>query len=91
MRGIGILLVVVVHVLGVDAVHGVRQLFDSGRADLRVAVELVHSFNMAVMLMGSGVAVAAFGRADLGAERVPAQEGEQAAGADAGVGAGAVR
>jgi fucose 4-O-acetylase-like acetyltransferase len=66
MRGIGILLVVVVHVLGVDAVHGVRQLFAPTRMDLRVMVDLVHSFNMAVMLMGSGVAVAAFGRADLG-------------------------
>lgn len=65
MRGVGILLVVVVHVLGVDAVHGVRQLVDPGRADLRISVELIHSFNMAVMLMGSGVAVAAFGRADL--------------------------
>ncbi|MFL5350783.1 MAG: acyltransferase family protein, partial [Hyalangium sp.] len=41
-------------------------LFAPGRADLRIAVELVHSFNMAVMLMGSGVAVAAFGRSDLG-------------------------
>ncbi len=66
MRGIGIVLVVLVHVLGVDAVHGVRQLFEPTRTDLRVVVELVHSFNMAVMLMGSGVAVAAFGRADLG-------------------------
>ncbi|MDY7225308.1 acyltransferase family protein [Hyalangium rubrum] len=65
MRGIGILLVVVVHVLGVDATHGVRKLFAADRTDLRVVVELLHSFNMAVMLMGSGVAVAAFGRADL--------------------------
>jgi fucose 4-O-acetylase-like acetyltransferase len=65
MRAIGILLVVVVHVLGVDAVHGVRKLFPPERTDLRVVVELLHSFNMAVMLMGSGVAVAAFGRADL--------------------------
>lgn len=64
MRGIGILLVVVVHVLGVDASHGVRKLFPSGRSDLQVLVELIHSFNMAVMLLGSGVAVAAFGRGD---------------------------
>jgi peptidoglycan/LPS O-acetylase OafA/YrhL len=65
MRGIGILFVVVVHVLGVDALHGVRKLFLADRADLRVAADLIHSFNMAVMLMGSGVAVAAFGRADV--------------------------
>jgi fucose 4-O-acetylase-like acetyltransferase len=65
MRGIGILLVVVVHVLGVDALHGVRKLFPPSRTDLQVVVDIIHSFNMAVMLMGSGVAVAAFGRADL--------------------------
>jgi fucose 4-O-acetylase-like acetyltransferase len=65
MRGIGILLVVLVHVLGVDASHGVRKLFTPDRMDLRRVVELIHSFNMAVMLMGSGVAVAAFGRAEL--------------------------
>ncbi|KFE60999.1 acyltransferase family protein [Hyalangium minutum] len=64
MRGIGILFVVVVHVLGVDAVHGVRKLFAADRMDLRVVNDIIHSFNMAVMLMGSGVAVAAFGRAD---------------------------
>lgn len=65
IRGISILLVVVVHVLGVDAIHGVRKLFAADRMELRVVAELIHSFNMAVMLMGSGVAVAAFGRADL--------------------------
>jgi fucose 4-O-acetylase-like acetyltransferase len=65
IRGISILLVVVVHVLGVDALHGVRKLFAADRMELRVVAELIHSFNMAVMLMGSGVAVAAFGRADL--------------------------
>jgi fucose 4-O-acetylase-like acetyltransferase len=65
IRGISILLVVVVHVLGVDAIHGVRKLFASDRMELRVVAELIHSFNMAVMLMGSGVAVAAFGRVDL--------------------------
>jgi fucose 4-O-acetylase-like acetyltransferase len=64
MRGIGILLVVFVHVLGVDALHGIRKLFPPNRADLRMLVEVIHSFNMAVMLMGSGVAVAAFGRTD---------------------------
>jgi hypothetical protein len=65
MRGISILLVVVVHVLGVDASHGVRKLFAPNRVDLQAVVEFIHSFNMAVMLIGSGVAVAAFGRADL--------------------------
>jgi hypothetical protein len=64
MRGIGILFVVVVHVLGVDAVHGVRKLFAAERTDLRLVSDIIHSFNMAVMLMGSGVAVAAFGRAE---------------------------
>ncbi|WP_224365253.1 acyltransferase family protein [Hyalangium versicolor] len=62
MRGIGILLVVLVHVLGVDAQHGIRKLFPPNRMDLRLLVEVIHSFNMAVMLMGSGVAAAAFGR-----------------------------
>jgi fucose 4-O-acetylase-like acetyltransferase len=65
IRGISILLVVVVHVLGVDAIHGVRKLFASDQMELRVVAELIHSFNMAVMLMVSGVAVSAFGRADL--------------------------
>ncbi|MDC0707996.1 acyltransferase [Stigmatella sp. ncwal1] len=65
MRGVGILLVVFVHVLGVDASHGVRKLFPPNRMDLRIAVELIHSFNMAVMLICSGVAVAAFGRSNL--------------------------
>jgi hypothetical protein len=65
VRGVSILLVVVVHVLGVDAVHGLRQLVDPNRADLRATVEVIHSFNMAVMLMGSGIAVSAFGRANL--------------------------
>lgn len=65
IRGVSILLVVVVHVLGVDAVYGLRKLFASDRMELRVVADLIHSFNMAVMLMGSGVAVAAFGRAEL--------------------------
>ncbi len=64
LRGMSILLVVIVHVLGVDAAHGVRKLFPEGWAGLRLPVEFIHSFNMAVMLMGSGVAVAAFGRMD---------------------------
>lgn len=62
MRGIGILLVVVIHVLGVDPAHGVRKLYADDVQELRLAQELIHSFNMAVMLMGSGVAAAAFGR-----------------------------
>lgn len=62
MRGIGILLVVVIHVLGVDPAHGVRKLYADDLQELRLTQELLHSFNMAVMLMGSGVAAAAFGR-----------------------------
>lgn len=64
MRGMGIGLVIVVHVLGVDAQHGVRKLFPADRADLQSAFEFIHSFNMAVMVMGSGVALAVFGRGD---------------------------
>jgi fucose 4-O-acetylase-like acetyltransferase len=63
-RGLGILLVVLVHVLGVDSLHGVRKLFTPERADLQWVAELVHSFNMATMLIGSGVAMSAFGRPD---------------------------
>lgn len=62
MRGIGILLVVVIHVLGVDPAHGVRKLYADDLHELRFTEELIHSFNMAVMLMGSAVAAAAFGR-----------------------------
>jgi fucose 4-O-acetylase-like acetyltransferase len=63
-RGMGILLVVLVHVLGVDAIHGVRKLFSPDRADLRQVTELIHSFNMATMIMASGVVMSAFGRPD---------------------------
>ncbi|WP_395846744.1 acyltransferase [Cystobacter fuscus] len=62
MRGFGIALVVLVHVLGVDDQHGVRKLFIPGRADLRITYDFIHSFNMAVMLIAAGVAVSAFGR-----------------------------
>jgi fucose 4-O-acetylase-like acetyltransferase len=64
LRGMGILLVVFVHVLGVDAEHGVRKLFPPGHSGVQWLVEFIHNFNMAVMLIGSGVAVAAFGRAN---------------------------
>jgi fucose 4-O-acetylase-like acetyltransferase len=64
MRGLGILLVVFVHVVGVDAEHGVRKLFPTEHPQLQWLMEFIHNFNMAVMLIGSGVAVAAFGRAD---------------------------
>lgn len=64
MRGMGILLVVFVHVVGVDAEHGVRKLFPAGHPNLQWLTEFIHNFNMAVMLIGSGVAVAAFGKAD---------------------------
>lgn len=64
IRGVGILLVVFIHVLGVEAIYGVRKLFSPDRMDLRVTAELIHSFNMAVMIIGSGVASAAFGKSD---------------------------
>jgi fucose 4-O-acetylase-like acetyltransferase len=64
IRGVGILLVVVIHVLGVDAVHGVRRFFSPDRWELQVVAELIHSFNMSVMVIGSGVAMAAFGKPD---------------------------
>lgn len=62
MRGFGIVLVVLVHVLGVDDQHGVRKLFVPARMDLRIAYDFIHSFNMTVMLIAAGVAVSAFGR-----------------------------
>jgi fucose 4-O-acetylase-like acetyltransferase len=64
IRGVGILLVVFIHVLGVEAIYGVRKLFCPDREDLRMTAELIHSFNMAVMIIGSGVASAAFGKPD---------------------------
>jgi fucose 4-O-acetylase-like acetyltransferase len=64
MRGMGILLVVFVHVVGVDAEHGIRKLFPTEHSNLQWLVDFIHNFNMAVMLIGSGVAVSAFGRAD---------------------------
>ncbi|MGZ3458377.1 MAG: acyltransferase family protein, partial [Archangium sp.] len=63
VRGVGILLVVFIHVLGLDPAHGVRKLFPEDRPELRAVVGFIHSFNMAVMIIGSGVAVSAFGKA----------------------------
>ncbi|ATB37112.1 hypothetical protein CYFUS_002533 [Cystobacter fuscus] len=59
-RGLSILLVVLVHVMGVESSQGLRKLFVPERADLRFAAGLLHSFNMAVMLMNSGAAVFLF-------------------------------
>jgi fucose 4-O-acetylase-like acetyltransferase len=64
IRGASILLVVLIHVVGVEAVHGVRKFFSPDREDLRLVAHVIHSFNMAVMLIGSGVAVSLFGRPD---------------------------
>ena len=62
MRGLGIALVVLVHVLGVDEAHGLRKLFVPARLELRAAYDFIHSFNMAVMVMGSGAVVGTLGR-----------------------------
>jgi fucose 4-O-acetylase-like acetyltransferase len=64
IRGASILLVVLIHVIGVEAVHGLRKSFSPDREDLRLVAHVIHSFNMAVMLIGSGVAVSLFGRPD---------------------------
>ncbi|RKI01425.1 acyltransferase [Corallococcus sp. AB038B] len=64
VRGVSLLLVVLVHVIGVEPFQGVRKLFSPERAELRFVAELIHSFNMAVMIIGSGVAVSLFGAPD---------------------------
>ncbi|HYI02825.1 acyltransferase [Hyalangium sp.] len=64
VRGASLLLVVLVHVIGVEPFHGVRKLFSPEREDLRFAAEVIHSFNMAVMLISSGAAVSLFGGPD---------------------------
>ena len=64
VRGISILLVVLVHVIGVEPLHGVRKLFSPERAELRFTAGVIHSFNMAVMLITSGAAVSLFGEPD---------------------------
>jgi glycosyltransferase involved in cell wall biosynthesis/fucose 4-O-acetylase-like acetyltransferase len=64
VRGVSILLVVLIHVIGVEPLHGVRKLFSPDREPLRFTAELIHSFNMAVMLITSGAAVSLFGGPD---------------------------
>jgi fucose 4-O-acetylase-like acetyltransferase len=61
IRGVSLLLVVLVHVLGVESFQGVRKLFSPEREDLRFAAGVIHSFNMAVMFIGSGAALSLFG------------------------------
>ena len=64
VRGVSILLVVLIHVMGVEPLHGVRKLFSPEHEGLRFGAGLVHSFNMAVMLISSGAAVSLFGGPD---------------------------
>ncbi|WP_309896745.1 acyltransferase [Archangium sp.] len=64
VRGISILLVVLVHVIGVEPLHGVRKLFSPELEELRFTAGVIHSFNMAVMLITSGAAVSLFGEPD---------------------------
>jgi hypothetical protein len=56
VRGVSIMLVVVVHVMGVAGHQGLRSLFHPELPALKYAAELIHTFNLAVMLIGSGVA-----------------------------------
>jgi fucose 4-O-acetylase-like acetyltransferase len=64
IRGVSLLLVVLIHVLGVEPLQGMRKLFSPEREELRFASGLIHSFNMAVMLISSGAAVSLFGGPD---------------------------
>jgi fucose 4-O-acetylase-like acetyltransferase len=64
IRGASILLVVLVHVIGVEPLHGVRKLSPEDLPALRLTAGVIHSFNMQVMLIGSGAAAALFGRSD---------------------------
>ena len=64
VRGVSMVLVVLVHVLGVEGHQGLRGLFQPELPGLRYTAEFIHIFNMAVMLIGSGVAWRAFGKPD---------------------------
>jgi fucose 4-O-acetylase-like acetyltransferase len=64
IRGVSILLVVLVHVIGVEPKHGVRKLFFPEHEPLRLTSGVIHSFNMAVMLINSGAAMSLFGEPD---------------------------
>lgn len=62
VRGISICLVVLVHVLGLEAHQGLRALFQAEAPRLRTVAQFIDVFNMAVMFIGSGAAWRAFGR-----------------------------
>jgi fucose 4-O-acetylase-like acetyltransferase len=64
VRGVSIILVVLVHVLGVEGHQGLRSLFHPELPALKYTAELIHTFNLAVMLIGSGVAWRSFARPD---------------------------
>jgi fucose 4-O-acetylase-like acetyltransferase len=64
VRGTSLGLVVLVHVMGVEPSQGVRKLFSPEPEALRLAAGIIHSFNMAVMLINSGAAVSLFGEPD---------------------------
>jgi fucose 4-O-acetylase-like acetyltransferase len=65
IRGLSILMVVLIHVVGVEPEQGVRGFFFPDREDLRTLAQFIHTFNMAVMLIGSGAAVSLFGHPDM--------------------------
>jgi fucose 4-O-acetylase-like acetyltransferase len=65
VRGTSLVLVVLIHVMGVEPSQGVRKLFSPEPEALGFAAGVIHSFNMAVMLIGSGAAVALFGEPNL--------------------------
>lgn len=64
VRGLSLLLVVLVHTIGVEPLQGLRGLFSPERVELRFTAGVIHSFNMAVMLINSGAAVSLFGGPD---------------------------
>jgi fucose 4-O-acetylase-like acetyltransferase len=64
VRGTSLMFVVLIHVMGVEPSQGLRKLFSPEPMELRFAAGVIHSFNMAVMLIGSGAAVSLFGAPD---------------------------
>jgi fucose 4-O-acetylase-like acetyltransferase len=70
VRGISILLVVLVHVLGLEGHQGLRGLFESEASALKIGAEFIDVFNMAVMFVGSSVAWRTFGRGDTSVKAV---------------------
>src|SRR2546423_7998088 len=67
VRGISILLVVLVHVLGLEGQQGLRGLFQSEASALKVAAEFIDVFNMAAMVICSSLAWRNFRRGDTSA------------------------